>query len=65
MSQDGNCKSSVKALLSSVDEELCVESCVSLSGCADVSVLALGSVCDNLLRSSTLFLVLSACSNVS
>ena len=65
LSQDGSCKSSSKALLSSVDEELCVGSCVSLSGCVDVLVLAWGSVRAELLSSSTLFLVLSACSNVS
>ncbi len=44
VSQDGSCKFSVKVLLSSVDEELCVESCESLSGCTGVSVLALGLV---------------------
>ena len=62
VSQDGCCKS---FSLSSVDEELCTRSCVSLSGCAVVSVLALGSSCTDLLSSSTLFLVLSACSKVS
>ncbi len=62
VSQDGSCKS---FSLSSVDEELCARSCVSLSGCAVVSVFAFGLGCADLLSSSTLFLVLSACSEVS
>jgi hypothetical protein len=52
-------------VLSSVDEEVSIESCVFLFGCTVVLVCVLRCVCANLLSSSTLFLVLSACSKVS
>ncbi len=65
MSQDGSFKSSVRAFPSSADEEVGFVSCVFLSGCVSVSVIALGLALSEPLSSSTLFLVLSACSNVS
>jgi hypothetical protein len=64
VSQDGSSKSSVRVFPSSADEEVGLESCVFLSGCVSVSVLALGWALPELLSSSTLFFVLSAHSNV-
>ena len=63
MSQDGNSKSSVRVFSSCVDEEMELERCRFVS--VWVSVLDSGLDLAELLSSSTLFLVLSACSSAS
>ncbi len=66
MSQDGNSKSSVRVFSSCADEEVELERRGFLSVCECISVLASGlALITELLSSSTLFLVLSACSSVS